>query len=55
MSADFNGDGFTDGSDFIIWNANKFTSLDGVNAVPEPGASATLGLFATLLVYRRRR
>ncbi len=33
---DFNGDGFVDGQDFVLWNSSKFTSSD-VKQVPETG------------------
>jgi len=36
VGADFNADGVTDGQDFLAWNIYKFSSSDGVSAVPEP-------------------
>ncbi|HEY6565616.1 MAG TPA: hypothetical protein VIY86_14100 [Pirellulaceae bacterium] len=55
VTGDFNGDGATDGSDFGLWNANKFTSFsDGQTmAVPEPRIAA-LGLCLAWFYVRCR-
>lgn len=52
---DANADGITDGLDFIEWNANKFMSSDGVNAVPEPRIGVfLLAALSALAVVRKR-
>ena len=52
---DANGDGVTDGQDFIEWNTNKFMSSDAEAAVPEPGMSVFLmAALIGLAVVRRR-
>ena len=53
-----NGDGFTDGQDFIIWNQNKFTSAQRRSAaVPEPCSAAllVLGLLAAAACAGRNK
>ena len=50
---DFDGDGFTDGVDFIQWNQNKFSSSDSV-AVPEPRAARWLVLVAVAVAVGTR-
>jgi MYXO-CTERM domain-containing protein len=43
-----------DGQDFLIWNDHKFTSVDGLSAVPEP-CTAMLSLVALVLLGAARR
>ena len=53
----FNADGFTDVSDFNIWNNNNFqSSADGVSSVPEPSAAILLlvGAFGLLRLSGRK-
>jgi hypothetical protein len=52
---DANGDGVTDGQDFILWNDNKFMSADRLSAIPEPGAAmlSCVGLFLMCLSLPR--
>ncbi len=55
-NGDFNADGAIGGQDFIIWSENKFTSSDGVTAVPEPGTGVFLvGVLISVTVVRPRR
>lgn len=57
--SDANGDGRTDGSDFLIWQRNYGTGVPASSAaaaVPEPTALALVGLgVASVALMRRRR
>jgi hypothetical protein len=55
-SGDFNFDGSTDGSDFVLWNQYKFQSLNAPSLhVPEPNVASWLWwVLATPFVAHRR-